>query len=139
MWEVGSLPSSGKLCPNSPPHAVQEGPFTILELRVSLNEEDKRSEGENSHSNQDHHQAKLLVSLLQSVCERLDASKMSDKLEDSHDSHHSHKSDHFPRLANHLRRIYFFDPTMSELELVLVPSYLPVPPVPGSRTQARLP
>ena len=63
---------------DAPPHAVQEGPFTILKLRVSLNEEDQRSEGENCNSNQDHHQAKFLVSLLQSVCERLDPSEMSD-------------------------------------------------------------
>ena len=60
----------------SPPHAVQEGPFAILKLRVSLNEEDQRSEGENGHSNQDHHQAEFLVSLLQSaLCDRQGAKK----------------------------------------------------------------
>ena len=64
----------------SPPDAVQEGPFTVLKLRVSLNKEDKWSEGEDRNSNQDHHQAKFFVGLLQCVCERLDSSKVSDQL-----------------------------------------------------------
>ena len=116
----------------SPPDAVQEGPFTILELGVSLHEEDKRSEGENSHSNQHHHQTQLLVSLLQSIGQRLDPSKVSDQLEDSHYSHDPHQSDHFPRLANNLTREKY----ISNGKLLDLPSYLLVPPVPGSRTRA---
>ena len=89
----------------SPPDAVQEGPFSILEFWVPLNKEHERGKREDSDPNQDHHEAELFISLdivnrftifivrdshlLQRVGQGLEPSKVADKFENSHDSHHT--------------------------------------------------
>ena len=46
---------------------------------------------EKADSNHEKQETQLLVSLVQSEDQRLEASKVTDKFEDTHDSHHSHQ------------------------------------------------
>ena len=50
-------------CEYSPPDAVKEGPFSIHKLWVPFNKKHERGEGEDSHTNQNHHKAQLFISL----------------------------------------------------------------------------
>ena len=56
--------TNGGDCEDAPPDTVQECPLSILELRVPLHKEDQRSEGEDCHPHQHHHQTQLLVGLV---------------------------------------------------------------------------
>ena len=69
-------------CQDPPPNAVEKCPAqTIFELWISFNKEDQGGKGEDCHTNQHHHQAKLLVGLLEGVGEGLQTSKVTDKFE----------------------------------------------------------
>ena len=67
-----------------------------------LREVDQAGVGEDGHGDDDEEEAELLVGLLESVEQGLEASKVSDQLEYPQYPHHSHQADHLPRLTDDL-------------------------------------
>ncbi len=81
----------------SPPEAVNERP--LQHRRVFFGEEDQAAKGEHCDSHKDYKETELLVSLLESIQETLQSSKVAHKLKDAQYAHNASQTHDLACLA----------------------------------------